>query len=68
MAQKKSDQKGPSQQRPNQQNSKAEAKETVEGVAKFSRGGGQPKPRTPSGEVKPWNPPEKETTPSNRKK
>ena len=30
--------------------------------------GGQPKPRTPSGEVKPWKPPEKETTPSNRKK
>ena len=26
------------------------------------------KPRTPSGEVKPWEPPKKETTPSNRKK
>ena len=68
MNRKKSDQKGTRQQRTSQQDSKSETKVTVEGVAKFSRGGGQPKPRTPSGEVKPWEPPKKGTTPSNRKK
>ena len=66
MPRKKPDQKGPSQQKPSQQNSKAEV--TVEGVSTYSRGGGQPKPRTPAGKVKTWNPPEKGTTPSNRKK
>ena len=33
-----------------------------------SRGGGQPKPRTPSGEVKKWESPKKGTTPANRNK
>ena len=53
------------QQQPGQQNPKSG--ERVSLVTE-SRGGGQPKPRTPSGEVKQWEPPKKGTTPSNRKK
>ena len=32
------------------------------------RGGGQGKPKTPSGERKPWKPPATEKTPANRGK
>ena len=38
------------------------------GVDKRRRGGGQPKPRTPSGETSIWKSPNGETTPANRKK
>jgi hypothetical protein len=62
----KSNREKPNQQQPSQQNDKSKNSTTV--FTKDSRGGGQPKPRTPSGEVKPWEPPKKETTPSNRKK
>ena len=34
----------------------------------FGRGGGQGKPRTPSGERKTWKPPAGNSTPSNRGK
>lgn len=33
-----------------------------------NRGGGQPKPRTPSGQRKSWTPPSKGTTPADRTK
>ena len=38
------------------------------GAKKRRRGGGQPKPRTPSGETRGWERPTGETTPNNRKK
>lgn len=38
------------------------------GIEKRSRGGGQPKPRTPSGETKNWKRPTGGTTPADRKK
>ena len=38
------------------------------GVEKRSRGGGQPKPRTPSGETKNWKRPTSGTTPADRAK
>ena len=38
------------------------------GVEKRSRGGGQPKPRTPSGETKNWKRPISGTTPADREK
>ena len=59
MNQKKSD-----QQQPAQGNRKADQR--ISGTK--SRGGGQPKPRTPSGTVKPWRRPQNGTTPANRKK
>ena len=37
-----------------------------EGLNSRGRGGGQPKPKTPSGERKPWTPPKNDTTPANR--
>ena len=52
--------------KPSQQDSKSKTLVTVS--VKKSRGGGQPKPRTPSGDVKPWEPPKNGTTPSNRKR
>ena len=36
------------------------------GLQERGRGGGQPKPKTPSGKRKPWTPPKNETTPANR--
>ena len=45
--------------------------ETIEfdtrGLLVKGRKPGQSKPQTPSGEVKPWQPPTGETTPANRK-
>ena len=32
------------------------------------RGGGRPKPRTPSGEIRQWEPPTEGKTPADRKK
>ena len=37
-----------------------------DGLIRKGRGGGQPKPKTPSGERKPWTPPKNDTTPANR--
>ena len=37
-----------------------------QGLQERGRGGGQPKPKTPSGERKPWTPPKNDTTPANR--
>ena len=37
-----------------------------EGLQTRGRGGGQPKPKTPSGERKPWTPPKNDTTSANR--
>lgn len=46
---------------------KAAAPKERFGVEKWSRGGGQPEPQTPSGKVKKWQPPTKGTAPANRK-
>jgi hypothetical protein len=54
--------------KPSQQENRSKGQETSEIIATHSRGGGQPKPKTPSGEVKLWKTPDKGTTPSNRKK
>ena len=39
---------------------------TEEGLQTRGRGGGQPKPKTPSGERRPWTRPTSNTTPENR--
>ena len=46
---------------------KAAAPKERFGVEKWSRGGGQPEPQTPSGKVKKWQPPTKGTAPADRK-
>ena len=46
---------------------KVETKEIkIPGLISKGRGGGQPKPKTPSGQRKPWSPPTNDTTPANR--
>ena len=43
---------------------KRETRESkIKGPQTLGRGGGQPKPKTPSGERKPWTPPKNDTTP-----
>ena len=51
---------------PNQNETQTREVKPETGLEPRGRGGGQPKPRTPSGERKPWTPPKNNTTPANR--
>ena len=48
------------------ENEKQTREVKMDGLHSRGRGGGQPKPKTPSGERKQWTPPKRDTTPSNR--
>ena len=55
-----------SQQETNQETNQETSKKSRQETVTRSRGGGQPKPRTPSGNVETWKRPSQGTSPTNR--